>query len=543
MNQILVIAWREISRLRKRFGGNGSPIVALALMAALGFSAFNLRDSVSLGNGLYRVGVSGDVPVIEDSRFSIHEVTPEEGQALLAERSIDVLIVGATVFEREDDKSQFAVRALKQYMEVFELERVAASFDEGGAFPLRVGVNAVDGNPPKTSVEPQADVVVQTVKPEEVIIPSITPPPAPFTQVLITLIYILPITFISIFFTSSFMDEKANRRLTVLLSAPVTPFQIILGKMLPYALFSISTTALIAYFTNANVPLSLAIFVPTTLFVFAIYLLVPLFYRTFKDTTFISMLVTTLTTAYLVFPAMFTNSSDLAYISPLTLAVKMYRLEPFGWREYLLPSLPMTAIFGFAVFAGTRLLNEEFLMGYKPITRKIGDAIYLMMAHSQPWFAVLLWSFLVIPAVYMTQVVMLAFAANLPVGLIVGAVLVASAFIEELVKTVGIIVLAERNIVNSTKEILWLSFLSALGFLVGEKLLVLVSVSMVSEADVSAALFESGIFLLIPLAAHFIFVSIVNVLRIKLKAPYWLALVVGTIFHFVYNAAILQNGG
>lgn len=215
MNQILVIAWREISRLRKRFGGNGSPIVALVLMAALGFSAFNLRDSVSLGNGLYRVGVSGDVPAIEDSRFSIHEVTPEEGQALLADRSIDVLIVGATVFEREDDKSQFAVRALKQYMEVFELERVAASFDDGGAFPLRVGVNAVDGNPPEASVEPRADVVIQTVKPEEIIIPSITPPPAPFTQVLITLIYILPITFISIFFTSSFMDEKANRRLTV----------------------------------------------------------------------------------------------------------------------------------------------------------------------------------------------------------------------------------------------------------------------------------------------------------------------------------------
>jgi len=67
--------------------------------------------------------------------------------------------------------------------------------------------------------------------------------------------------------------------------------------------------------------------------------MVPLFYRTFKDITFIAMLVTTLTTAYLIIPAMFTNVNDFSYISPLTLAVKMYRGEPFGWREYLFPVL------------------------------------------------------------------------------------------------------------------------------------------------------------------------------------------------------------
>jgi len=549
MNQILVIAWREITRLRKRFSGGASPVAVLILLAVLGVSAYFLRDNVTLGNGLYRVGVSGDVPPIQDSRFEVMEVSPEEGQVLLAEKKLDLLIIDAEVYAREDDKSQFAERALKQYMEEAELIRVGNSFAEDEAFPLRVGINYLGAEQPAAGNDAgtgQGETATPppppTTKPEEIIIPSLTPPPAPFTQVLVALIYILPITFISIFFTSSFMDEKANRRLTVLLSAPVSPFQIILGKMLPYAVFAISTTALIAYFTNANVPLALAIFAPTTLFIFAIYLMVPLFYRTFKDTTFISMLVTTLTTAYLVFPAMFTNSNDLAYISPLALAVKMYRNEPFGWREYLLPSLPMTAIFVFAMFAGTRLLNEEFLMGYKPITRKIADAIYLMMAHSKPWFAVMLWSFLVIPAVYMSQVVMLAFATNLPVSLIIGAVLFTAAFSEELVKTVGIVVLAERGVVSSVREILWLSFLSALGFLIGEKLLVFVSVSFVSEAQVSSALFGAGVFLLIPLLAHFVFVAIVNLLRLKLRFPYWLALIIGTIFHFIYNATILRGG-
>jgi ABC-type Na+ efflux pump permease subunit len=540
MNQILVIAWREVTRLRKRFGGGASPIAVLLLLAVLGLSAAALRNTVSLGSGLYRIGVSGDVPAIQDSRFSVVEVDPTEGKALLDQKVIDVLIDDAQVSYREDDKSQFAVRALKQYMEKQELVRVGNSYTEELAFPLRVGVNYLKPDQAQGQVETGGEVPI--TKPEEVIIPSLTPPPAPFTQVLVALLYILPITFISIFFTSSFMDEKVNRRLTILLSAPVTPFQIILGKMLPYAIFSLATTALIAVLTKGKVLLALAIFAPTTLFIFAIYLMVPLFYRTFKDTTFIAMLVTTMTTAYLVFPAMFTNVNDLAYISPLTLAVKMYRDEPFGWREYLFPSLPMSAIFGFAMFAGTRMLNEEFLMGYKPITRKIADAIYLIMAHMKPYLAVPMWSLLVIPIVYLTQVIFLAFATNLPVGLILGAVLIASAFIEEVVKSAGIVVLAERGVVTSFRDILGLSFLSGLGFLIGEKLLLLISISMVSQASVSGALFGAGLFLLVPLVAHFVFTSIVTLLATKAKMPYTLALIIGTVAHFIYNWYLMRGG-
>ncbi len=538
MKQILVIAWREITRLRKRFSGGASPVAVIALLTLVGLSAFAMRDTVALGSGLYRVGISGDSPAIQDSRFAVMPVELEEGEKLLEQRSIDVLIDGANVVSRNDEKSQYAVRALKLYMEEQEVALIGNSYPEEEAFPLRVGINYLNA----AQAQGQGEAGNEIPEPEEVIIPSLTPPPAPFTQVLVALLYILPITFISIFFTSSFMDEKINRRLTILLSAPVTPFQIILGKMLPYAIFALSTTVLIAVLTNGNVPLALAIFAPTTLFIFAIYLMVPLFYRTYKDTTFIAMLVTTLTTAYLVFPAMFTNVNDLAYISPLTLAVKMYRSEPFGWREYLFPSLPMAAIFGFAMFAGTRLLNEEFLMGYKPLTRKLSDAIYLMMAHTRSYLSVPLWSLLVIPVVYMTQIVFLAFATNLPVGLILGAILVGSALVEEVVKSVGIVALAEHGAVKSARDILGLSFLSALGFLVGEKLLLLVSIRMVAQAQVSGALFGTGLLLFVPLVAHFVFTAILTLLRTKLRFPYWLALGIGTILHFFYNVYVLRGG-
>ena len=69
MNQVLIIAWREVDRIRRRFGGNTSPLVALLFLVVLGVSAFVLQDTVTLGSGLYQIGVTGDQPSIQDSRF------------------------------------------------------------------------------------------------------------------------------------------------------------------------------------------------------------------------------------------------------------------------------------------------------------------------------------------------------------------------------------------------------------------------------------------------------------------------------------------
>ena len=527
MNQILTLAWREVARLRRRFSGASSPLTVIVLLVTIGLSVFGLRNVTVLGGGLYRIGVWGDVPEISDARFAIVTVEPSQSQTLIDQHAIDVYINGAQVTSRNDDKSQNAIGALKKYLEKQELARIGTINESARAFPLRVGINYLDTNETAT---------LESTTNKEVVIPSLTTPSMPFAQVIVALIFILPVTFISIFFTSSFMDEKINRRLTILLSTPITPFQIIIGKMLPYALFAMIAIAGIAFLTRGDVFLSLAIFIPTILFIFAIYLMVPLFYRTFQDVTFISMLVTTLTTAYLVLPAMFTGISDLAYMSPLTLAVKMFRAEPFGWREYLFPSFPMVAIFGLAVYAATRLLNEEFLMGYRPITRKLADALYLIMDRAHPYLSVALLSLCVIPIVYLAQLVLLAISTNLPVGYMLGAMLVAAALIEEIAKTMGIAVWINRGVVHSPKQIIALAFLSGLGFLAGEKLLLFFSISMVSETMLSGALFNTGL-LLIPLVAHFVFSLTVAWLK-QHKWRYIFALAVGTILHTIYNLAL-----
>jgi len=545
MNPIFTIALREVTRLRRRFGEGMSPLTVVLLLAALGLSAFTLRDRVTLGSGLYRVGLSGSAPSIQDNRFAVVNVDSAQGQALLAQKTIDALIIDARVLYRQDSKSQYAVGALKRYLERSELARLSTDYTYDLTFPLRVGISYLDPLPAPappgdgaTSAATPAAPDLATQADDMVIIPSLMTPEAPFGQVLLALIYILPVTFTSIFFTSSFMDEKANRRLTILLSAPISPFQIIVGKMLPYGIFALAMTALIAILTHANVLLALAIYVPTILFIFAIYLMVPLIYRTFKDTTFISMLVTTLTTAYLVFPAMFAGVSDLAFMSPLTLAVKMYRDEPFTWREYLFPSLPMTAIFCLAVFSATRLLNEEYLMGYRAISRKLADAIYLVMDRTHPYLSVGLLSLLSIPVIYLGQLIILAIASNLPPGLMLALTLFAAAVVEEIFKSMGIVALVEHGIVHSYRQLLGLAFLSGLGFLIGEKLLLFFSVSMVSETSVSNVLFSSSGLLVVPLLAHFAFTTLTTVLYAKVKLRYTIAILLTAILHALYNWAL-----
>jgi PrsW family intramembrane metalloprotease len=232
---------------------------------------------------------------------------------------------------------------------------------------------------------------------------------------------------------------------------------------------------------------------------------------------------------------MFTNISEFAYISPLTLAVKMLRAEPFGWRQYLLPSLPMATIFGLSMFAGTRMLNEEFLMGYRPLTRKLTDAIYLMMKRARPVISVTLMSLFMLPGVYLVQLVFLAIATNLPIGAMLGSTLVGAALVEEFAKSLGMVVLADHGLLRSTGHLLLLSFLSALGFLVGEKLLLVLSINSVSQSSISNILFSNGGFLLVPLLAHFVFTSIVLLLHTKAKFRYLLALAIGALLHALYN--------
>ncbi|MBN1876564.1 MAG: ABC transporter permease [Anaerolineae bacterium] len=523
MYTVLIIAKRELTRLRSRFTGKARPVVMLLLLGALLTAYLAYQQGNIQGRSLYRIGVSPDGPLVRDSRFTVVTLPSMEGHARVEDGTLDAYVDRTHVIHSERERSRYATGALKLYLENLELARIEAEYPPEQAFPLRVEVTYF----PVGSREP------------EIIIPSLMRPPVPFAQVVTVSIYLLPVFMVSVFFTSGFMDEKADRRITVLLSAPVSPFQIILGKMLPYTGFALASVVFITALLRGKQLLALAIFLPVILFIFSIYLMVPLLYRTFKDTTFISMLATTVITSYLVFPAMFAGVNDLSYMSPLTLAVKMYRDQPFTLQAYLTSTAPMYLVFAFALYLGTRMLNEEYLMRYRSLYHKLAEALYLALNRNHLSLSITLLSLCLIPIVYMLQLLVLTISLNLPIRIAIGVMMVAVILVEEIAKSAGIVVLLENRDIGSFKEIVQLSFLSAFGFLVGEKLLLYVSISVVSQSIYSAAVVSAGK-LWIPLVAHFIFTTLVTEITRRWSVnryPY--ALIIGAAIHVLYNLYVL----
>ena len=149
----------------------------------------------------------------------------------------------------------------------------------------------------------------------------------------------------------------------------------------------------------------------------------------------------------------------------------------------------------------------------------------------------LLSAFLV-PIVYAAELVLLAMSLNLPVRQAIATLLVAAIVVEEIAKSIGIAVLAKNHVVHRWTDVVGLSFVSAAGFLVTEKLLLLLSLSIVTESELSAVLFSSGMFL-IPLFAHFLFTTVVCLLARHPRIRYPYALVAGSILHVLYNLVVL----
>ncbi len=589
MRNILIIAKHEILRFSTRFRGKSRFAVIIIALAALSIFFLISTGGSVLSKGFYAVGITPGGPKISDQRFSVLELQHADGLAMLNNKAIDIYVDNDRAFYREDQKSQYAAGALKQYLAKKELVRISNEYDIDRAFPLRVEINylksatnnstvasaslseIIGGANTASTTEPDSgDITAVPLAPtnatdaavklqladlgdesklhqfkaefasnKEIVIPSLMNPPIPLAQVLLAFFYVVPIFFIIIFFTSSFIEEKLNRRLSILLSAPIRPAEIIVGKMLPYFVYSVIAVIVITIFFQGNIPLALAIFLPVILFIFGVYLGVALFYRTFKDQTFFSMSAVTLVTVFLVFPAMFSGINDLSYISPLSLAVQMYRGEPFGLKEYLFSTGPMYLVFILSMVVGIRVFNEEFLSNFKPLYQKLSEAIYLALDKRHITASIFIFTLLLIPAVVMFQLSAIIFAFNLPMPSALWVLLVVAVIVEEIAKSTGVAVLIKNRFLKSWKAALALALVSAVAFFLGEKLLLYFSLSVISESVFTAALYNTNL-LWMPLAIHVVATTAVCLITYRLGARYYLfAILMGSAIHLTYNISVI----
>jgi len=242
MKNTLIIAKREITRLRSRFKGRSRLIILLVIAFAFIISYLVSQQGFVLSKDFYALGLSPGSPVPSDERFNTIALDDATGRSMLNEGNIDIYLCDNTAEYRSDERSQYATGALKQYLEKRELLRISNEYDIDEAFPLRIELNylrAPEGNldtgtgvslwdiiestetttgsastpVPATTT---STVVMQQLDrfkddaglPEfkaefgsdkEIIVPSLMNPPIPLAQVIIAFLYVVPIFFISIF--------------------------------------------------------------------------------------------------------------------------------------------------------------------------------------------------------------------------------------------------------------------------------------------------------------------------------------------------------
>lgn len=592
MKILLTISKWELTRIRGRFRGKSRFIIPAIILLAFGISYLLYHQGLVISKGLYRIGASFDGPAISDQRFQVKRLGQSTGYTMLNQGTLDAYIDGGKVISRNDERSQYAANALIKYLKRQELIQIAAHYEINRAFPLRVEINYLDTadsrmsieikseapaadepkESPLSSVLPQTEDIrepILTLKSEstdaavrkqlqelqegglpglkesflsekDILVPSLMTPPLHLAQAMFGFFYVLPILFASVFFASSLTEERISRKLVILLSAPVSPLQVILGKMLPYLLYSLVVISAITLLLRSNLLLSLAIFLPVTLFVLSAYLMIALTYRTFKDQTFFSVLVLSAITGYLVIPTLLAGVNELSYISPLTLAVEAYRGETVTANKYFLATAPLYLVFFQTMFIGMRVFNEEYLANFKPLHIKVAEMFHMTVDKNHLNISVFLLSIFLLPLVFMAQLASIVLVSNVPVSTALWILVMVSAAIEELAKSAGIIMLLKSGTIKTKMEVARLSALSALGFFSGEKLLLFLALSVISESAFTSAVFGSGL-LIIPLFLHIFTTCTVCLMTAYTGSKYYpLALLLGIAIHAVYNIFMIR---
>ncbi|MDY6930306.1 MAG: ABC transporter permease subunit [Halobacteriota archaeon] len=582
IRRILTVAKWEMLKSRSTLSPKSIAVSIILIIILLLASVATSEYGLQMDEGIYVVAISGDilVPVLEsDHRFNIVTVTEEDGRRLLQSGKVDLFISEDTVFSRNTRKSNSALNALESTTKKYRERELWIQSDADNfydAFPVWVetqyivreqtffmlgeqerrerdleddeeygaeGIAESDVSLPSRKDNPmvfrRTGVADIFVPPENITTPSQLSPPIPFESVLLSFMFIFPMYFVTQFYSASIMSERVNRRCELLLASPVRRSEIVIGKMLPYLAITLLTVSGISLFlsdlvTTLNI---LTLLFPVTLFFLAIAFFTAILARSFKELTFVSVFFATAMSSYLFLPAMFMNVPTISAISPMTFVVKLLEGEEFATIEYLFSTVPfyLTAI---ALIAfSTFIFREEDLFTQKPVISKTMDVIEASLSKRHPYISIFVLSIVFIPFAFMAELMMLTLFFNVPLPYSLILFMLFIALIEEMLKSIGIVALFSRKLIEpTTKNALILAFLSALGFFIGEKGLIIVTLVPLLASPFGLIMFGR---LLFPLILHTVTVIIPAVgMRYYGVRRYPIFLIISVLVHSAYNLII-----
>ncbi|OYR52164.1 ABC transporter permease [Halorubrum sp. Ea8] len=399
--------------------------------------------------------------------------------------------------------------------------------------------------------------------------PGSISPPFPFVSLLLAFVFLVPMNFLIQAYGSSVLDERTNRRGEPLLVTPLSPVDIVAGKTLPYVAAALLVTTVIAVAVGGGA-LSVIAVLPVALTFLAATFVGAMFARSFKELTFVTVGVSVLLTTYAFVPAVFTNVTPVALVSPLTLVVFDLQGEAVSVGEALFSTGPMALGAALLFGLGLGVYREEDMFTQKPVTRKLLDALAVRLSavddagladladrrRLRALGSVAFLTACAIPFVFVAELLAVATLFALPVTVSVPVLLVTIAFIEEVAKSVGLYAGFERGVfARADRVAVAVGLASAVGFFLAEKATAVVQAVGLTELYVGQAAFGSvagvdelspvaaAALLFAPLLLHGFATTVAAVGASRDRTAYALTLALATLLHAAYNFGVVSVHG
>ncbi|MFO7833605.1 MAG: PrsW family intramembrane metalloprotease [Halohasta sp.] len=378
--------------------------------------------------------------------------------------------------------------------------------------------------------------------------PAEISPPFPFSSLVLAFVFLVPMNFVIQAYGGTILNERINRRGELLLVAPIERLDIVAGKTLPYLLAAVVAITGISLGVGGGL-LSVAAVLPIALAFLSSTFVGAMFARSFKELTFVTVTVSVFLTSYVFVPAIFTNVTPIALISPLTLVVMELQGEAVGIGAYFFSTSSFYLGSAILFLLGVGVYREEDMFTQKPVPLKFLDAIDARLRGPK---SVAVAAALTIPFVFVAELLAIAVLFVMPIELSVPLILVVIAAIEEVAKSIHIYAGIERDRFDrSLRTALVLGGLSGLGFFVGEKFTAIAQLVGLPDLVLGqATLTPAGVtpastlaLLFAPLVLHTVTAAISALGARRNWRWYLVAMAVATAVHAAYNFGVVNLYG
>jgi ABC-type Na+ efflux pump permease subunit len=383
--------------------------------------------------------------------------------------------------------------------------------------------------------------------------PSDIQPPFPFQSLVLAFLFVLPLNFLIQAYGSSMLSERLGRRGELLLVAPIDRSDIVFGKTLPYLIGSLSITVTIVgglrlLGAQAGV-LSVLAVLPLALLFLATTFLGAMFARSFKELTFVTVTITTVLTTYAFVPAIFAETSPVAFVSPLTLAIKDLTATQVTLGQFAFAVGPPTLVAGLCFLFGLGIYREEDLFTQRPVHHKALDALAERIHRPRSVAIVVV---LLVPFVFIAELLAVVLLFALPVTLSIPLIFGSIAVIEELAKGLPIYAGFVHTRYERTLSVaVVVGAAAGVGFFFAEKFTLVIQLVGLPGSPVADAAFQTGLgtadpivialLAFAPLGLHVVTSVLTALGATRGRSTFVLGLLSAILVHLAYNVAVVSR--